>query len=160
MLRPARAASDSPSASQPFCVGTAERELLSREGVRNLFAVAAIEKAWGGYLLYRAINLTAVATGCRLGELLALRDADVHDEGRFPIAHSWHAHYGLLPTKTRQERDVPVPPRVLDRRQTPQPSTPLAIAGSRSSRLPASELRKRGLFLCLTSFVSSRGTSL
>lgn len=99
---------------RPLAGGTPERKLLTLEEVRRLFAPAAVEEAWGGHLLYRAINLTAAATGCRLGELLALQDADVHDEGYFHVAHSWHPHYGLLPTKTRQERDVPVPARVLE----------------------------------------------
>ena len=99
---------------RPLAGGAAERKLLTLEEVRKLFTAEAIEKAWGGHLLYRALNLTAAATGCRLGELLALQDADVHDEGYFHIAHSWHARYGLLPTKTRQERDVPVPARALE----------------------------------------------
>jgi integrase len=99
---------------RPLAGGVAERKLLSLEEVRKLFAAEAIEKVWGGHLLYRALNLTAAATGCRLGELLALQDADVHDEGYFHIVHSWHARYGLLPTKTRQERDVPVPARALE----------------------------------------------
>jgi integrase len=48
----------------------------------------------------------------RQGEILAVRDADVHD--RFiHVAHSWNPTYGLGPTKTRQARDVPLPARVL-----------------------------------------------
>jgi integrase len=48
----------------------------------------------------------------RQGEILALRDADVREE-YVHVEHSWHPRYGLLPTKTRQQRDVPVPGRVL-----------------------------------------------
>lgn len=99
---------------RPLAGGEAKRTLLTLEEVRKLFAPEAISAAWKGHLLHRAINLAAAATGCRLGELLALRDEDVHDEGYFHVAHSWHARYGLLPTKTRQERDVPVPARVLE----------------------------------------------
>ncbi len=87
---------------------TPSRMLLSLEEVRALFAPEALESAWKGHVVYRALNLTAAATGCRQGELLALRREDVR-EGYLHIEHSWHSRYGLGPTKTRQIRDVPIP---------------------------------------------------
>jgi len=87
------------------------RGRLTLAEVRALFAPGAVEKAWHKQHLHRAVNLTAAATGCRQGELLALRDADVR-EGYLHVAHSWDAKYGLGPTKTKEVRDVPCPPKV------------------------------------------------
>lgn len=59
------------------------------------------------------VNFVAAATGCRAGEILALQDHDIHGDF-IHVAHSWTHGYGLLPTKNRKERDVPLPPRVLE----------------------------------------------
>jgi integrase len=92
---------------------TKHRGRLTREEVRLLFAEEQIEKAWRGHTLYRAISFVAAATGCRQGEILAVKDADFRD-GFIHVAHSWNPTYGLGPTKTRQARDVPLPARVLE----------------------------------------------
>ncbi|MEW5818158.1 MAG: hypothetical protein AB1798_22560 [Spirochaetota bacterium] len=81
------------------------RGRLTVEEVLKLFANENIETAWKGHLLYRAVNLTAAAPGARQGELLALRDQDVHDDYLL-IKHSYSHGYGLLPTKTRRARHV------------------------------------------------------
>jgi integrase len=73
--------------------------VLTVEEVQRLFAEENIEPAWKGHLLYRCINLVAACTGCRQGELLALRDDAVHP-GWLHIAHSYAPAYGLGPTKT------------------------------------------------------------
>ena len=88
-----------------------ERGVFTLEEVRALFAPGALETVWGGNRLHYIVNLVAASTGMRLGEILALKAEDVHDD-HLHIAHSWHARYGLQPTKTRQERDVPLPARV------------------------------------------------
>ena len=95
-------------------VGTVpkERGRLTLDEVARLFDEEAISTAWKGHLLYRAVNLTAAATGMRQGEILAVRDEDVRDD-HVHVAHSWSPRYGLGPTKTRQVRDVPLPPRML-----------------------------------------------
>ncbi len=90
-----------------------ERGRLTFDEVRRLFAPDALATVWHGHTLYYALNLTAAATGCRQGELLAIRDRDVFVD-HLHIAHSWDAGYGLLPTKTRKERDVPIPSRVYE----------------------------------------------
>ena len=87
-----------------------QRGRLTMDEVRRLFADEAIATAWKGHRLYRAVNLTAAATGMRQGELLALRDHDVRD-GYLHVEHSWDHKWGLGPTKTRQIRDVPLPSR-------------------------------------------------
>jgi integrase len=94
-------------------LGSARRERgrLTLDEMRRLFLEENIATAWKGHTLYRAVNLVAAATGCRQGELLATRDADVHPD-YLHVEHSWTIGYGLGPTKTRQARDVPLPSRV------------------------------------------------
>lgn len=87
------------------------RGRLTAEEVRKLFAEENIKTAWKGHTLYRAVNLTAAATGCRQGELLALRDCDVFPD-YLHIEHSYDIKFGLGPTKTRRARDVPVPSKI------------------------------------------------
>jgi integrase len=88
-----------------------ERGRLTFDEVQRLFADKALATAWNGHTLYRTINFLAAATGLRQGEILALRDQDVLPD-HLHVAHSYDPHYGLMPTKTRKERDVPVPPKV------------------------------------------------
>ena len=98
---------------RPLGVDNRDRGVLSIEEVQKLFARENIEPAWKGHLLYRCLNLVGACTGCRQGELLALRDEAVHP-GWLHIAHSWSPVYGLGPTKTRLQRDVPLPSRALE----------------------------------------------
>jgi integrase len=98
---------------RPFANDSRERGILTIEEVMKLFAEEAIPTAWQGNLLYRCINMLAAVSGMRQGEILAVRDEDVRD-GYIHVCHSWNRVYGLLPTKTRQVRDVPVPSKVLD----------------------------------------------
>lgn len=53
-------------------------------------------------------NYTAMLTGMRLGEILALKAEDVHP-GFIHVASSWSSKDGLGPTKTGVIRDVPIP---------------------------------------------------
>ena len=98
---------------RPFATDEREGGVLNIDEVRRLFDPANIKKTWEDHLLYRCINMVAAVTGARQGELLAIRDEDVHD-GYIHIAHSWSLTYGLGPTKTRQTRDIPLPSRVLE----------------------------------------------
>lgn len=90
-----------------------ERGRLTYDEVRRLFADDALATAWRGHTLYRSVNLVAAATGCRQGEILGLRDADVFPD-HLHVAHSWTLGFGLGPTKTRRARDVPLPPRAYE----------------------------------------------
>lgn len=92
---------------------TKHRGRLTRAEVLALFAEDAIATAWRGHTLYRVVNFVAAATGMRQGEILAVKDADIHD-GFIHVAHSWSPAWGLGPTKTRQARDVPLPGRVFE----------------------------------------------
>ena len=103
-------------AVRPFADNCRERGILTIDEVRQLFDAKNISSAWKDHLLYRSINLMAAATGKRQGEILALRDEDLKD-GYVHVAHSWSPKDGLGPTKSRQERDVPIPDRVLESMQ-------------------------------------------
>ncbi len=98
---------------RPFATDERKGGVLSINEVRQLFDPANIKKVWEGHLLYRCITMLAAVTGARQGELLAIRDEDVHN-GYIHIAHNWSLKYGLLPTKNRTVRDIPVPSRVLE----------------------------------------------
>lgn len=97
----------------PFATDETEGGVLTIDEVRILFDPANIQKIWAGHMLYRAINMFAAVSGARQGEILAIRDEDVH-EGYVHIKHSWSIKYGLGSTKTRQERDIPVPKKVME----------------------------------------------
>ena len=90
-----------------------DRGTFSLEEIRTLFGPDSLEKIWNGHTLYRVVNELAAATGLRQGEILALRDENIHED-HVHVSQSYHWKYGLLPTKTRQERDVPVPARVME----------------------------------------------
>ena len=100
-------------AVRPFADNCQERGILTIDEVRQLFDAKNISSVWKDHLLYRSINLMAAATGMRQGEILALRDDDLKD-GYVHVGHSWSSKDGLGPTKSRQERDVPIPSRVLE----------------------------------------------
>lgn len=98
---------------RPFAGQGRECGVFSIEEIRALFGPGSLEKAWADHRLHRAVNELAACTGMRQGEILALRDEDLHAD-HVHVAHSWHPKYGIGPTKTRQIRDVPVPSRVLE----------------------------------------------
>jgi integrase len=58
-----------------------------------------------------ALNLTAAATGLRLGELQALQGRDIRDD-HIIVERSLCRKYGLKPTKTGNTRIVPIPSMV------------------------------------------------
>ncbi len=58
-------------------------------------------------------NLTAMTTGLRIGEILALKAADI-GEVFLSVNQSWSRKDGLKCTKTGESRRVPVMPRVRD----------------------------------------------
>ena len=90
-----------------------DRGTFTIEEIRTLFGPDSLETVWNGHQLHRVVNELAAATGLRQGEILALRDEDIHED-HIHVSHSYHWKYGLSPTKTRQERDVPVPVRVME----------------------------------------------
>jgi integrase len=84
------------------------RHALTVDEVRALLGPAALTTAWAGDVLHYTINMAAAFTGCRLGELLALRSSSILP-GHLLIDSSMGRVTGLKPTKTRRDRVVPIP---------------------------------------------------
>jgi site-specific recombinase XerD len=74
---------------------------------RLLFDKTEVEKIWGRDRNNWLLNLTAYKTGCRLGELQALRKKDIH-EGYISVSHSMDRKYGMKSTKTNKSREIPI----------------------------------------------------
>ena len=94
-------------AVRPLGVNSKKRGVLTIDEVKTLFDPYRIDQIWHGHLLYRTVNMLAASTGMRQGEILATCDIDLHGN-YIHVAHSW-GKYGLGPTKTGRERDVPIP---------------------------------------------------
>ena len=83
------------------------RRVLTLDELRSLLDPKL--DGWIGEPFAYALTVTAVATACRLGELLALRWMDVRADSLL-IRHSLkQSTRELKSTKTNQEREVPVP---------------------------------------------------
>lgn len=84
-----------------------QRGILTPEEVKNLFS-----QEWPDFRAYVA-NLTAAATGLRMGELLALQWKSL-DPGMLHIEKAWSQAERILnpTTKTGRSRYVPIPSRV------------------------------------------------
>jgi len=79
----------------------AKRGVLTSEEVTRLFTVPWTDER------ARIGNLTAMSTGLRAGEILALQVRDV-GEDRLHVRHSWSGIDRLKCTKTGEERSVPL----------------------------------------------------
>lgn len=88
---------------------TVEKGIFSELEIEKLFYQDnSLNKIWSGFEVMYLLNLTALKTGMRLGELLALRVEDIVD-GCFVISHSYNSAYGgLSSTKTKKSRTIPV----------------------------------------------------
>lgn len=87
---------------------TAERGIFSEEEIDSLFGGSdSIEKYWGGDTVAYTMNLFALKTGCRLGEIQALCAGDIKDEC-VSVSKSWNEKYGLGTTKTGKSRVIPI----------------------------------------------------
>lgn len=84
-----------------------ERGILTPEEVASLLRDTSI---WDDHRHY-AINLLAVTTGMRMGEVRGLCVENVK-ASHIEIRQSWEEGYGLKPPKYNSIRDVPVSPRV------------------------------------------------
>lgn len=87
---------------------TAERGIFSEEEIDSLFGGSdSIEKYWGGDTVAYTMNLFALKTGCRLGEIQTLCAGDIKD-GCVSVSKSWSEKYGLGTTKTGKSRVIPI----------------------------------------------------
>lgn len=97
---------------------------LTPEEAAQLFtAPDAWERVWKRDALHYTINLLAATTGCRQGELLALRGEDVLP-GRIVVDESRTRLGRMKETKTRQVRIVPLHPAVQESLQQLLPADP------------------------------------
>ena len=106
-------ATDPTAQIQPFKNDTREKGIFSLSEMERLFCGKdAVESVWGGKREMYLLNLLAVRTGMRLGELQALQMRDIMGD-HIIIRHSYDCTYGLKETKTGTERIVPVKAELL-----------------------------------------------
>jgi len=84
-----------------------DRVLLTIEELQMVFA-----EQWQKEMV-RVAALTAVITGMRIGEILALKKNAVHSE-YLDVQYSWSSKHGIGNTKTKEKRKVPVPKELYD----------------------------------------------
>ena len=83
------------------------RDILSISEVGLIFDKKSIEKIWVRKIYYLA-NLLSACTGMRVSEVRAVRDEVLFD-GYILVSNQYSSKYGLIPTKTRDSRQVPIP---------------------------------------------------
>ena len=88
-----------------------ERQILTLEEVRLLFADGALSEKWEGSLSYFTLNLLAASTGLRMGEIQGLQVQHVHP-GYVAVVYAWERKYGLKEPKWGSAREVPIPAKV------------------------------------------------
>ena len=97
----------------PFRNDTREKGIFTVAEIESLFCGENIvQRIWNGNKEAYLMNLLAVKTGMRLGEIQALRVQDIKEDYIF-VQHSWEANYGLKSTKTGNERIIPVKSEIL-----------------------------------------------
>ena len=84
-----------------------ERDILTVDEVCMIFDHESIEKIWKKKIFYLA-NLLSACTGLRVSEVIALRKEVLFD-GYIIVSKQYNRQYGLVPTKTRDSRKVPIP---------------------------------------------------
>jgi integrase len=85
-----------------------EKGRFTKEEARKLFTEPdSLDHVWAGNQNDWLMNLTAYKTGCRLGELQALRKDDIKD-GYILVQHGFDRKYGMKSTKTNRTREVPI----------------------------------------------------
>lgn len=100
-----------PFSSEP----DAPRGSLSLEEALRLMDPKRIEENWAGHNLYYLINLAAMTSSARQGELLALTTDCVYPD-HLDIFKGWDAKNKLLtPTKTKIKAPVSIPKYLYDR---------------------------------------------
>lgn len=90
-----------------------ERGIYTEDEIEKLSNPEEIERIWGGNLLQHLLNLTAIKTGMRIGEVQALQKKYVHKD-HIEVCHSWDRKYGLKGTKTGKNRIVPIDKELYD----------------------------------------------
>ncbi len=95
---------------QPFSSdASAPRGSLSLDEAIRLMDPRTIGTVWAGHELYYLINLTAMLTAARQGELLALTDEDIFPD-HLIISKSWNEKtHKIGPTKNKVRAPIAIP---------------------------------------------------
>jgi len=103
---------------QPFSSdASAPRGSLSLDEAVKLMDPRTMGTVWAGHELYYLLNLTAMLTAARQGELLALTDSDIFPD-HLIIAHSWNEKtHKIGPTKNKIKAPIAIPAFLYDRLQ-------------------------------------------
>lgn len=101
---------------KPFSISTKEKGIFTIEQIKQLFASESIDKIWNGNLLQYLINYTALNTGMRMGEIMALQWDQIHED-HIEVKFSWNQKYGLKPPKNYKTRTVPLNSKLRDKLQ-------------------------------------------
>lgn len=100
---------------QLFVGDVKPRGVLTTSEALLLMHPDTVETIWKGNQIYYLLNLTAMITACRQGELLALRSENLHED-HLDIEASWSIRYHERgPTKTKNKAPVPIPKYLYDR---------------------------------------------
>ena len=83
------------------------RDILSSVEVGLIFDSRSVEKIWNKKVYYLA-NLLSACTGMRVSEVCAVR-GEVLFDGYILVSKQYSRKYGLVPTKTRDSRQLPIP---------------------------------------------------
>lgn len=94
----------------PLKKDTRERDILTADEVSRLFNYESVENIWTRKIYYLG-NLLSACTGLRVSEILALR-GEVLFDGYINVTEQYDQKYGLVPTKTHDSRQVPIPPEI------------------------------------------------
>ena len=93
-----------------FNPGDPIRGSLDTAEALQLMNPRAVSSIWEGHQLYYLVNLTAMLTACRQGELLALQKNDVFRD-HLDVTKSWQKKYHVSgTTKTKTKAPVAIPP--------------------------------------------------
>jgi integrase len=90
-----------------------ERVILTMDEFRTLLGKNALDEVWDDQLMYFTMTLLGASCGLRIGEIQALRNEYIDLKSlELKICHSWDRKYGLVPTKTKDSRIVPITPYI------------------------------------------------
>ena len=80
-----------------------DRGILTPPEVKKLLNPETVKQVWNNQIIVFAANFIAASTGMRQGEILALRNENIHD-GYIEVSQSYERNYGLKGTKTGKTR--------------------------------------------------------
>lgn len=83
-----------------------QKGVFTKDEEERLFFSTESSQLWESKKMY-LLHRTALVTGMRLGEIIALRWCDIHDS-YISVQHAWNPLDGLKETKTEKPRYIPI----------------------------------------------------